>query len=214
MAEGKRICVLLAHPASVGHQLAACLPAPTHPTRYEAGRLVHEEVLSTSDMDLIFGPVKVCACMSARSVAGWRQACPHSGAGFWIAALCWACAGMCTLHACLPTCCPSALCHCAASGREGGAAAAPRAQAAGAAAVHSLLGQQGAWHVPWRHAPLLCCWAATCAHHITCKVHAAASADQPFLPLLPSTPAAGAAGRNHLQGPPLVRLDAESAGGS
>lgn len=62
---------------------ASCLP---HPARYEAGRLVHEEVLSTSDMDLIFGPVKVRT--PGRSVEGWSQGCSHSGAGFWAAALC------------------------------------------------------------------------------------------------------------------------------
>lgn len=43
--------------------------------RYESGRLVHEEVLSTGDMDLIFGPVKVglagqsCQMAALRGIA-------------------------------------------------------------------------------------------------------------------------------------------------
>ena len=30
--------------------------------QYEGGRLVHEEVLSTQDLELIFGPAKVHVC--------------------------------------------------------------------------------------------------------------------------------------------------------
>ena len=139
-------------PQTAKHLRTVLLSLPAR--RYESGRLVHEEVLSTGDMDLIFGPVKVglagqsCQMAALRGIALGRlwTVAEHTWTPFdgqskdhrwlYLSVPDRFQPGIACMHQPLLTISPKlrlTTAPRAASGGAGGTAAAARAQAAGAA---------------------------------------------------------------------------------